>query len=62
MNKDEFEITYKATWKDGYIFSWDSKNNQWEREGEKDKVVLKCLHNSQNNTVELLSEVRCFFL
>src|ERR1043166_5192888 len=24
-----FGTAHKAIWKDGYIFGWDSKNNQW---------------------------------
>ena len=39
INYDRFENVeylakgdiYKATWKDGYIFRWNSDNNQWER-------------------------------
>src|SRR5579871_4678571 len=31
LAKGGFGTTYKATWKDGYIRSWDSENNQWER-------------------------------
>ena len=61
--KGGFGITYKATWKDGYIGYWDSDNNQWARSKEsitiKDfTVALKCLHNSQGITVEFLREVR----
>ena len=59
MAKGGFGTTYKAIWKDGFIQSWDSENNQWKRYGER-KVVLKCLHNSQNITAEFLREVRSF--
>ena len=52
----------EAIWKDGPIdvFGWDSKNNQWDREGKID-VALKCLHNSQEITAEFLREVRFLF-
>jgi len=57
------ESVYKAIWKDGYIWYWDSKNNQWERYREYYKkgqpVALKCLHDLQNiNSFEFLKEVR----
>src|SRR5439155_1688749 len=59
LAKGGFGTTYKATWKDGRIYYWDSKNNQWKRE-ENWLVALKCLHNSQDITVEFLKEVRYF--
>ena len=60
LAKGGFGTTYKAIWKDGFIRSWDSGNNQWRRQGEC-KVALKCLHNSQDITAEFLREVRSFF-
>ncbi|GBB97948.1 hypothetical protein RclHR1_03100010 [Rhizophagus clarus] len=63
LAKGGFGTIYKAIWKDGYIESWDSENNQWKRNKNLDKdyenypVVLKCLHNSQNITAELLREI-----
>src|ERR1041385_9335925 len=42
LTKGEFGTTYKAIWKDGYIESWDSHNNQWKRQNNMD-VALKCL-------------------
>ena len=63
LAKGGFGTTYKAIWKDGYIYYWDIENNQWERykSGEKGHpVALKCLHNSQDITVEFLREVRYF--
>ena len=63
LAKGGFGTTYKATWKDGhikYIDGWDSENNQWKRE-ENCLVALKCLHNSQDITVEFLKEVRYIF-
>src|SRR5438034_1302284 len=59
LAKGGFGTTYKAIWKDGFIRSWDPKNNQWKREGEI-KVALKCLHNSRDITTEFLKEVRYF--
>ena len=61
LAKGGFGTTYKATWKDGCICSWDSENNQWERENDDGPVALKCLHNSQDITDEFLREVRYFF-
>ena len=57
MAKGVFGITYKAIWKGGNIVGWNYIYNQWYRQGERD-VALKCLHNSQNITVEFLKEVR----
>ena len=61
LAKGGFGTTYKATWKDGFITSWDSKNNQLKRK-ENCRVALKCLHNSQDITVEFLKEVWQFFI
>ena len=55
--------TYKAIWKDGCINYWSSENNQFirKKDGEKGHpVALKCLHNSQDITVEFLKEVSYF--
>jgi hypothetical protein len=61
LAKGGFGTTYKATWKDGYIWYWDSENNQWHRLNNGRNVALKCLHNSQDITDEFLREVRYFF-
>ena len=64
LAKGGFGTTYKAIWKDGYLDYWDTENNQWSRciNGEKGHpVALKCLHNSQDITVEFLREVCHFF-
>ena len=64
LAKGGFGTTYKATWKDGYILSWDYENNRWRRGkyyDESHPVALKCLHNSQDITDEFLREVRYFF-
>src|SRR4051794_213237 len=61
LAKGGFGTTYKAIWKDGYIYYWDSENNQFIRykvDENGDPVALKCLHNSQDITVEFLREVR----
>src|SRR5439155_19623750 len=31
LTESRFGTVYKAIWNDGYVYSWDSKNNQWER-------------------------------
>ena len=61
LAKGGFGTVYKAIWKNGYIESWDSKNNQWKRE-EETEVALKCLHKSQGITAEFLGEVRFFLM
>ena len=61
LAKGGFGTTYKAIWKDGYIYGYDSESNQFIREKDDEKslpVALKCLHNSQDITVEFLREVR----
>ena len=58
LAKGGFGTTYKAIWKDGYIWSYDSENNQFIRERYDKEVALKCLYNSQDITVEFLREVR----
>ena len=62
LAKGGFGTTYKAIWKDGYL-EYNYNNNQFIREKDNKKghpVVLKCLHNSQDITVEFLREVRYF--
>ena len=62
LAKGGFGTTFKAIWKDGSIYEWDSENNQWIRQKtymdhSNFPVVLKCLHNSQNITADFLNEV-----
>ena len=59
LAKGGFGTTYKATWKDGFL-DYSYFNNQLKRK-ENCLVALKCLHNSQDITVEFLKEVRYFF-
>src|SRR6266498_646562 len=54
-----FGTTFKANWKNGYIIYRDLVRNRWER-SESVPVALKCLHNSQDITVEFLRKVRNF--
>ena len=62
LAKGGFGTTYKATWKDGYIWKWDSYYNQWyrNRNGRGMQVALKSLHNSQDITIDFLREVSYF--
>ena len=60
MAKGGFGTTYKANWKDGYLGSWDNKNNRWDRYEIDGQVALKCLHDSQDITAEFLREVKLF--
>ena len=63
LAKGGFGTTYKAIWKDGYL-DYDYENHQQlvrRKDDEKGHpVALKCLHNSQDITVEFLREVRYF--
>src|SRR5436190_16054730 len=62
LAKGGFGTTYKVDWKDGHIIDgWGPENNKWERK-RNTKVVLKCLHNSQDITIEFLREVRLFLI
>ena len=63
LAKGGFGTTYKAIWKDGYL-EYYFKYRQFIRKKDDEKghpVALKCLHNSQDITVEFLKEVRSFF-
>jgi hypothetical protein len=68
LAKGGFGTIYKAIWKDGYIREWDFENNQWIRSKyyaevyKNFPVVLKCLHNSQDITVDFLREVSYLFI
>src|SRR5207302_1687296 len=59
--KGGFGTAYKAIWNEGYISHWHYEKNLWNR--YKSSVILKCLNNSQDITVELLrEEVRGFYI
>ena len=60
LAKGGFGTTYKAIWKDGYL-NYDYKNHQFIRSHNGHPVALKCLHNSQDITLEFLREVRYSF-
>ncbi|PKC54962.1 hypothetical protein RhiirA1_476392, partial [Rhizophagus irregularis] len=52
ITKDE----YGANWIDGYIKYWSNKSQNWIRNGNKD-VILKCLNNLKNITMECTNEI-----
>ncbi|EXX62909.1 kinase-like domain-containing protein [Rhizophagus irregularis DAOM 181602=DAOM 197198] len=56
-----FGKVYRAKWNDGYIDSWDDKNNNWRRCGSNEFVILKSLNNSENVTSKFINEItmRC---
>ena len=61
LAKGGFGTTYKAIWKDGYLYFDYYDNYQFIRNKDDEKghpVALKCLHNSQDITAEFLREVR----
>ena len=51
INKGDFATVYSAIWKDGPLY------NDYDKRRPDKKVALKCLHDSQNVTNELLNEV-----
>ena len=56
--KYDFGVVYKAIWKDGLVYCWDSENNQWKRF----LLTHIWLHNLTGLiTIEVLKEVRFFF-
>jgi serine/threonine protein kinase len=57
LAKGGFGTTYKAIWKGGYLcYNFDHFYRQKDDE-KGHPVALKCLHNSQDITVEFLKEV-----
>jgi hypothetical protein len=62
LAKGGFGTVYKALWgEQGPLLMWDYENNHWMRSKDRN-VVLKCLHNSQDNIAEFLREVKYLFL
>ena len=55
ISNGNFATIYSAIWKDGPLH-YNYGNKEYERKSDK-KVVLKCIHNSQNITDEFLNEV-----
>ena len=56
INKGDFATIYSAIWNNGPLY-YDSYFNKYARQPDK-KVVLKCIHNSQNIVNEyIVSEV-----
>jgi hypothetical protein len=48
---------YRATWIDGEISYWNSKNQNWMRKNQDMSVILKKLNNPKNITLEFMNEV-----
>ncbi|EXX70347.1 Ypk2p [Rhizophagus irregularis DAOM 197198w] len=58
IGKGGFATVYSAIWKDGPLY-YNNNEKKWIRKsGANKKVALKCLHNSQNITNELLHEAK----
>ncbi|GBC38506.2 kinase-like domain-containing protein [Rhizophagus irregularis DAOM 181602=DAOM 197198] len=55
--KGGFGKVYRAKWKDGYIFMWDNKIQNWGRLQPNMFVALKSLNNSKNVTSAFISEI-----
>ena len=54
INKGDYATIYSAIWKDGPLLYYYGFGNYRKPD---EKVVLKCLHNSQNITNEFLNKV-----
>ncbi|RGB42315.1 hypothetical protein C1646_810057 [Rhizophagus diaphanus] len=55
--KGGFGKVYRANLTDGFITGWNSKDQNWERNGEDILVALKSLNNSKNITSEFINEI-----
>ena len=55
VSRDNYATIYLATWKDGPL-CYDEDEDEYIRSPNKD-VVLKCIHNSQNVSNDILNEV-----
>ena len=55
INKGDYATIYSAIWNNGPL-NYDDDKKEYIRKSDK-KVTLKCLHDSQNITNELLNEV-----
>ena len=55
ISKGDFATIYSAIWEDGPL-NYNFYEKGYQRKSDK-KVVLKCIHNSQNITNEFLNEV-----
>ena len=62
LSEGGFGTVYKAIWIDGAIYSWNNRQNKWNRYYDDAKVVLKCLKDSQNLDSDFLQEVICCYL
>ena len=50
INKGDYATIYSAIWKDGPLV-YDYRNMKYKRNSNR-KVTLKCLHDSQNVTLD----------
>ena len=57
IGKDDVATIYSAIWKDGPLDYDKSKDEYTRRNFTNYRVVLKCFHESQNITDEILNEV-----
>ncbi|CAB4429303.1 unnamed protein product [Rhizophagus irregularis] len=52
------ENRYQANWIDGYMWDWDSNNQNWTRVSQNMIVELKRLNNIKNITLEFMNEIK----
>ena len=57
--KYSFGTVYKVIWKDGFIYCWNTENNQWKRFSSPFTYI--CLPNSKDFATGLLIEVKFFY-
>ena len=53
----EFGKVHIANWVDGYILSWNDKNQNWNRKNQNMIVILKILKNPPSITLEFINKV-----
>ncbi|EXX68074.1 Tpk1p [Rhizophagus irregularis DAOM 197198w] len=59
--KSRFGETYRANWIDGYIYKWDDKKQNWQRNKNNMIVILKILNNPKNIILEFMNEINGFY-
>jgi len=60
ISRGDLATIYSATWNDGPLYYYKYCEKEYRRKSDR-KVVLKCIHNSQNIINEFLNEVWIFF-
>ena len=56
ITRGGFGKIYSADWSEGRIYSWNIKNQEWNKRSDK-KIALKSLDSSSNISTNFLNEV-----